>query len=447
MTPEEPLFARLQRLRREGAEERAGRVPAAPVSLRAALPDWLRVRLGQGSGGAPAACDHAPALAAPERLCEEHGPRGACTARHERFDARSTHGTEPLERCLELSPAAFTLFGRAQSLAHVDLARAVFLDIETTGLAGGAGTYSFLVALGSFTPAGFEVWQGFLRGPEEEAALLAVAAERIAASACIVSFFGKSFDRHRLEDKMRLHGIRAPFTERPHLDLYYPCARLYKGALPDGRLATLERDLCGVLRAGDLPGSLAPAAWFDYLARRPHRLEQVFAHNLKDVLSLVALTTHLGRAAAGGLEAELLPGPAAERALGLSRLAEERGQYALALEWIELSLARGVRAERAARARRAKLLVRLKRRDEARAEYERLAAEGADDVRVAAHCALAGESLRAGRLADAARTCESAEVLLEECLCGAAYARWRRELARLCERLEKRRARPRASPK
>ena len=36
-----------------------------------------------------------------------------------------------------------------ETLKEVDFTRAVFLDTETTGLAGGAGTVPFLVGLGS----------------------------------------------------------------------------------------------------------------------------------------------------------------------------------------------------------------------------------------------------------------------------------------------------------
>ena len=185
--------------------------------------------------------------------------------------------------------AALALCARDPSLADASLADALYLDTETTGLSGGAGTYVFLVGLGSFTPAGFEVWQGFLADPAHERALLAEVAERIARAPLLVTFFGKSFDRHRLEDKMRMHGVTPPFTGKPHLDLYHPLRRLHGASLPDARLRTMEHALCGVERADDLPGSFAPAAWFDFLAGRAHLLEGVFAHNADDVLSLVTL--------------------------------------------------------------------------------------------------------------------------------------------------------------
>jgi uncharacterized protein YprB with RNaseH-like and TPR domain len=174
----------------------------------------------------------------------------------------------------------------------------VFFDTETTGLSGGAGTYVFLVGLGRFTAGRFELWQGFLPHPADEKALLEEVAERIAGASAILSFFGKSFDRHRLEDKMRLHGVAPPFAECIHLDLYHPLRRAHRGRFENCKLKTLERELVGVQRGDDLPGSFAPAAWFDFLNRRPHRLEGVFRHNADDVLSLVTLATHLGRSTA-----------------------------------------------------------------------------------------------------------------------------------------------------
>jgi uncharacterized protein YprB with RNaseH-like and TPR domain len=118
---------------------------------------------------------------------------------------------------------------------------------------------------------------------------------RIASASVLVSFFGKSFDRHRLEDKMRLHGVTPPFDGTVHLDLYHPLRRAHRGRYENCRLKTLEKELVGFVRPDDLPGSFAPAAWFDFLGGRPHRLEGVFRHNADDVLSLAALMSHLAR--------------------------------------------------------------------------------------------------------------------------------------------------------
>jgi len=220
--------------------------------------------------------------------------RGTC-ARTLWFERDHRHGTSTLDEVLGASLETLVERARDERLRAVDLERAVFFDTETTGLSGGAGTYVFMVGLGRFVDGRFELWQGFLPHPSEEKTLLQEVADRIGAASVLVSFFGKSFDRHRLEDKMRLHGVAPPFERTIHLDLYHPLRRAYRGKFENCRLKTLERELVGVTREDDLPGSFAPAAWFDFLAKRPHRLEGVFRHNADDVLSLATLCAHLAR--------------------------------------------------------------------------------------------------------------------------------------------------------
>jgi uncharacterized protein YprB with RNaseH-like and TPR domain len=215
-------------------------------------------------------------------------------ARTKHFERAHRHGSRALDEVLATSCATLAERARDERLTTIDLESALFFDTETTGLSGGAGTYVFLVGMGRFVDDRFELWQGFLTHPAEERALLDEVAERIAGASAIVSFFGKSFDRHRLEDKMRLHGVPPPFAASVHLDLYHPLRRANRGKFENCRLKTLERELVGVQRGDDLPGSFAPAAWFDFLAQRPHRLEGVFRHNADDVLSLVTLAAHLG---------------------------------------------------------------------------------------------------------------------------------------------------------
>lgn len=274
-------------------------------------------------------------------------------ARRTTIEVSRRHGAWELEEALAADRATLALLARDPALADVDLRRALYLDTETTGLSGGAGTWVFLVGLGSFEEDGFRVWQGFLAEPAEERALLEEVAARIRAASVVVSFFGKAFDRHRLEDKMRLHGIAPPFEGRPHLDLYHPLRRLYRPrpapgertVALDARLRTLERELCGVEREDDLPGALAPAAWFDYLHGRPHALEGVFRHNRDDVLSLVALAAHLSRSI---LEQEksgdALRGSAGARARGIAVSLALAGEFATALEWFDRAVARGAEA-------------------------------------------------------------------------------------------------------
>jgi len=281
----------------------------------------------------------------PVDLEESVGPAGDYLARCTEFERDTLHGSWRLGEVDGLDPGAFALLCGDASLADLDPERAVYLDTETTGLSGGAGTWVFMVGLGWFEGGAFKVWQGFLGGPEQEAALLAEVARRIADAQAVVSFFGKSFDRHRLEDKMRIVGVDSPFEGLPHLDLYHPMRRVNGGQFENDRLQTLERGLLGLEREQDLPGSMAPEAWFDYLAERPHRLEGVFHHNLLDVLSLVTLTAHLGFTLAeqrpgAGKGGEALAGCPARRAWAVGRALWTSGQRAEALEWMGRGLDR-----------------------------------------------------------------------------------------------------------
>jgi len=377
---------RLRRLRRENPP-RGPSGPAAVPADRAGdgLPAWFRARSQRGApsegpeGAVPElgfAVDDDPSLAPktvgePERLAVEAASCGACAARTETFGPDHRHGDWRLDEVGAVDVETLALVGRDASLAGLDPRSAVYLDIETTGLSGGVGTVPFLVGLGSFTDDGLELWQGFVRSPEEEPAMLERAAERIRQSSGVVTFFGKSFDRHRLEDKMRMYGIAPPFDDRPHLDLYHVCHRLYARACADGRLNTMETVLCGVERHDDLSGAFAPAAWFDYLAERAHRLEAVFRHNKDDVLSLITLCAHVGRASheTRGSGAALA-GTACTRAAGLARLCVANKDRERALAWFDRALERGAEPRRELVLERARLLRALGRGDEARAALQ-----------------------------------------------------------------------------
>lgn len=313
----------------------------------------------------------------PAGLREFTREEGVFAARVQRLDVASCeHGDWRLGEIDGACAAAISRLAADEALTDIDLRQAVYLDTETTGLSGGAGVYVFMIGLGWFEGDDYVSWQGFLRHPGEERALLAEVAERLRGASALVSFFGKSFDRHRLQDKMRIAGVEPPFEGLPHLDLYHPFRRLTGDAFGNGRLQTMERELLGFHREKDLPGSLAPAAWFDFLGSRPHRLEGVFLHNHEDVLSLVVLTALLGRVEEEvRVSGDEIPGPSARRAWALAKTAPSPVEE---LRWVEACLARGAADQdrRAARVRRAHLLRRASRLDEARAAYR----EGLDEL-------------------------------------------------------------------
>lgn len=209
----------------------------------------------------------------------------------------------------------------------VDPRRALFLDTETTGLAGGTGTVAFMVGVARPGKEGLTTTQLTLTGMAGEAALLEEVASLAAGAEAVVTYNGKRFDLPLLATRFRLHGLADPLSERAHLDLLYPVRRLFRRRWPDCRLTTAEERLLGHRRRGDLPGAEAPEAWRDFLrSGRPGRVPEVARHNRRDLLSLAQLLPAL----AGGHRAPW-PAGADPLAAARSRLAagDEAGARAL----------------------------------------------------------------------------------------------------------------------
>src|SRR5262249_38287361 len=138
------------------------------------------------------------------------------------------HGAVPLTRLRALDPDAVAILTGQPALGAFDLRRAVFLDTETTGLAGGAGTAAFLVGVGWGEGARCRFRQYFMRDYHEEGALLRGLAEALGGVERIVTFNGGLFDVPLLEPRYRLNRERFPFAQAPHFDLLHPARRLWK---------------------------------------------------------------------------------------------------------------------------------------------------------------------------------------------------------------------------
>ncbi len=169
--------------------------------------------------------------------------------------------------------------------------RWAFLDTETTGLAGGTGTYAFLIGVGSIGENGFRLRQFFMRDYDEEASVLAALAEHLAPFDVLITYNGKAYDQPLLETRYHMVRSRPPFTRMEHLDLLHGARRLWKLRLESCRLVDLENQVLGVERQGDLPGEMIPYYYFEYLRmRQAFRLVPIFHHNAMDIVSLACLT-------------------------------------------------------------------------------------------------------------------------------------------------------------
>jgi uncharacterized protein len=181
-------------------------------------------------------------------------------------------------------------------LGHVgDPSGWCLLDTETSGLAGGTGTWVFACGLGRPEGEALVLRQYLLARLDAEPAFLAALTLALAGCDLLVSYNGKSFDLPLLATRLRLAGLRAEFDRLAHLDLLYPVRRAFASVWPDCRLATAESRLLGFRRQGDLPGSEAPRAWLDWLRLgQTAGLAGVLGHNRLDLLSLAALSAPLG---------------------------------------------------------------------------------------------------------------------------------------------------------
>jgi len=214
------------------------------------------------------------------------------TALARRLDAeRIGEGLLLLQRGLEPDHrhGVFTVRPPVRGL-YTDTDDWLLLDTETTGLAGGSGTLAFLVGVAGFRDGRLWLRQYLMTRFAAEAQMLQRLCGDLHGRETLVSYNGKSYDLPLLADRLRLHGLDNPFRERPHLDLLHAVRRRHAGDWENCRLATAERELLGLKRQHDLPGSQAPAAWLDYVrSGRGDSLERVVAHNRDDLISLAVL--------------------------------------------------------------------------------------------------------------------------------------------------------------
>jgi len=133
-------------------------------------------------------------------------------------------------------------------LAQADPEGFVFLDTETTGLAGGTGTFAFLIGLDASMAMISKLSQYFMRDPAEESALLAAVAEFIHPCQALVTFNGKSFDVPLLNTRYTLQAISSPFANLSHVDLLPLARRLWRDRLPSRALGYLETSILGAKR-------------------------------------------------------------------------------------------------------------------------------------------------------------------------------------------------------
>ena len=262
-------------------------------------------------------------------------PRGETFVASQTFTAEYRHGQTSI--LPEVPFRALAAWAREPRFMELPLETYAFLDTETSGLAGGTGTYAFLVGVGRFLEGEFRLEQFFMRDPAEEAGMLEALAEFLAPMKALVTFNGKAFDAPLLVTRYSLHSIPCPFADFAQLDLLPLARSLWRDRLPSRALKYLEENVLEAPRTSEeVPGYEIPYLYFDYLRTGDARpLKGVFYHNAMDVVAMAALLSHVN---------SILEDPFGEMiehgldVVALGKLFENLGEWEMAARLFERGL-------------------------------------------------------------------------------------------------------------
>ena len=215
----------------------------------------------------------------------------------------SWEGRTPLDARLLALPSSG--LARLGSFPSFDPREALFLDTETTGLSGGAGTVAFLVGLGTVEGDAFVVRQHLMTGYAAEPLLLAAVSQAARGKKSLVTFNGRTFDAPLLASRYTMCRMENPLSSLAHLDLLPPSRRLWRLRVGACRLSALEEQVLGLEREGDVPGAEIPARYFSFLKTRDMSLlRDIIDHNRQDIVTLGLLLARLCEALESPLEQE-----------------------------------------------------------------------------------------------------------------------------------------------
>lgn len=360
----------LQRLRRLGVTRGARDLKPAPKATTAVT-----------TAGEQREAERALAQQIPGGRLEET-ELGSCYVVDKVYPLSYRHGRADLAALLDCKPAAPARFlgdARLGGLAYEDF---LFLDTETTGLAG-ASTLAFMVGVAYFERAAaadvLVVRQYFLRDHGDEGAMLLLLDRLLRKKQGIVTFNGRNFDVPLLRTRYLMNRAETHLDALPHLDLLTPSRRLWRRRFGSVALGNLEKELLGVRRTEeDIPGWLIPTIYNDYVrSGDAGQIGRVFYHNQIDMLSMVTLATEVS---------QLLETPATHRhpvdAYSVGRWQVDLGQS----EAAEATLRQTLQAEvplalyQEALSQLALLLKRADRHEEAVTLWQQWAATAYDTV-------------------------------------------------------------------
>jgi uncharacterized protein YprB with RNaseH-like and TPR domain len=269
----------------------------------------------------------------------------------------ASYGRIPISLGLQVPADLLGFLSRDAAFEGLDLSSAVFLDLETTGLAGGTGTVPFLVGLAYYRDERFKVTQFFLSEMAEEDRLVRELAQFIREMEfkSLVTYNGKAFDLPLVETRFALHRTPCPLRGLPHLDFLFSARSLWKHKYDSCRLFSLAQQIVQAERSEDIPGAEIPLRYFQYIRSGDFSLiDPILYHNQEDLLSLLgvvvagAVLVERNREAAARGEADAMD------LFGVAKLFERAGDASTSAALLEQALAkgRGLTAEVSQAARR-----------------------------------------------------------------------------------------------
>lgn len=171
-----------------------------------------------------------------------------------------------------------------------DIQRCVFLDTETTGLSGGAGTVAFLVGYGYVEDNLFKVKQLLIPDYSCEVEMLTILSYELSRFDTVIHFNGKRFDVPLLQNRCVLKRLEDFTLHLAQLDLLLPARRIWKLRLNCCRLSYLESAVLGMPERDDIPGSEIPTRFFESMKTGNRLLlEDIVTHNRQDIVTLTTL--------------------------------------------------------------------------------------------------------------------------------------------------------------
>ena len=299
-------------------------------------------------------------------------PLGESFALEEMYLSQQLHGKYPIYDIADYG----ALLQLLSVEADFDLERCVFMDTETTGLAGGAGTLAFMVGLGFYRDNNFWLYQGFLRDPSDEPGMLAYIEELLAGIDTVVTYNGKSFDVPLMHTRCVLNGFEKFFEGMQHIDLLHLARKVWKHRLPSRTLGIVENEILGFFRSEEeVPGWMAPELYFGYQKTGDASgVVPVFYHNAMDIISLGVMLRVI---------AELVRDPYAVNSPGvdlvsIARMYADQKSYDQAIALYEKGIAHDLPADvyKDALMRFASIFKHQKKTEQALALWERAVALG-----------------------------------------------------------------------